>query len=80
MFAVAKHGAQHLQRENLQQQAGSLLANCVTAQGVSMDDLPQWLAAHGTLDPARLLPALDELIEDWVAEWLFDRGPLRGDG
>ncbi len=73
MYVVNTRGMGHPKLEELRQYAVGLLLACIIGQGVAEDGIPQWLAERELLDVAKLLPALDKLLSQWVTDWAFDR-------
>ena len=77
VYIVQMRGQEHPKLEELQQHAGSLLTACIIGQGVTEDSIQAWLAERELLNVEKLLPALDELLSQWVTEWTFDKKSIR---
>jgi tetratricopeptide (TPR) repeat protein len=73
IFFLNTRGQNHPQREELANQVANHAAACAQARNIPEDQIQQWLETEGLLDPNRLLPALNHLLESWVTEWYFDR-------
>ena len=80
IFFINIRGQNHPQREEIANQITGFAAACAQARNIPEDQIQQWLETEGLLDPARLLPALNHLLESWVTEWHFDRSAFEGKG
>jgi tetratricopeptide (TPR) repeat protein len=80
IFFINTRGQNHPQREEIANQITGFAAACAQARNIPDDQIQQWLETEGILDPNRLLPALNNLLESWVTEWYFDRSAFAGKG
>ena len=72
-FLIGTRGENHPKREDLARQVSGVLGACAQARNIPPEKAQEWMETEGLLDPDRLLPALDALLEGWISEWHFDR-------
>ncbi len=72
-FLIGARGENHPQREDIARQVSGILGACAQARNIPQEKAQEWMETEGLLDPDRLLPALDALLEGWISEWHFDR-------
>jgi tetratricopeptide (TPR) repeat protein len=78
VILTQRRGADHPEREQLQQASIGMLRTCAEARNVTEEKSQEWITSNGFNDPARVLPQTLAALEQMVGAqaWLFDRAQV----